>query len=118
MIRSVDMYVSDVQRKKGVITCKPMMRRNYPPPITIYRQDFRGKRAARKIQKAWRESRVWDRCTTPDYLCFGGEEGAFSHMHGHRPMSATKVQAAFRGYMARLNLPMVKMQMTLARLLE
>tara|TARA_B110000858_G_scaffold195794_1_gene253045 strand:+ start:4174 stop:4395 length:222 start_codon:yes stop_codon:yes gene_type:complete len=64
------------------------MRRKYPPPIKIYRQDYQGKRAARKIQAAWRKFRLWK----------------FSYN-----LCATKLQAVFRGHRARLELPKRRM---------
>lgn len=138
MIQSTVMYITDVQRKNGVITCAPVMRRKYPPPITIYRQDYRGQQAAMKIQSAWKKSRGWKDCTqdyscfgsvnsafshvawgkhtsweeckTPDYLCSGSADGAFSHLHGYHPnLCATKLQAVFRGHMARVELPKKRM---------
>ena len=114
MIRSTPMYVTRVQRNIGVITlrpARPMMRRKYPPPIKVYRQDYQGKQAASKIQAAWRNFRLWKFGYNPVYpriIC--DVDGAFSHMHGYHPnLCATKVQAVFRGHRARLELPKKRM---------
>lgn len=110
MIRSTPMYVTRVQREKGVLTLRTM--RKYPPPIKLYRQDHSAKEAAAKIQTAWRDFRLWKFSYNPVYPKIIVDEtlGAFSHMHGYYPnLCATKLQAVFRGHKARQRVPMMRM---------
>lgn len=103
------MYVTRVQRDIGVMTLRPMMRRNYPPPIKIYRQDYQGKQAAKKIQAAWRNFRLWNFSYNPVYPRYISHVDG-SHFHGYHPnLCATKLQAVFRGHRARLELPKRRM---------
>ena len=111
MIRSTPMYVTRVQRNIGVMTLRPVrqMRRKYPPPIKIYRQDYQGKQAARKIQAAWRKFRLWKFSYNPVYPRYISHVDG-SHFHGYHPnLCATKLQAVFRGHRARLELPKRRM---------
>ena len=106
MLHSTPMYVTRVQRNIGVMTLRPVMRRNYPPPIKIYRQDYQGKQAAKRIQTAWRDG-YEPHCPG---MYTSQVDGAFSHFHGYRPnLCATKLQAVFRGHRARLELPKKRM---------
>ena len=114
MIRSTPMYVTRVQRDIGVLTLRPMMRRRYPPRISIpplYRQDYHATQAASKIQAAWRDSRIWKHGYNPVYPHIISDiDGAFSHLHGFYPnLCATKIQAVFRAHMARLEVPKKRM---------
>lgn len=113
MIRSTPMYVTRVQRDIGVMSLRPMrqMRRKYPPPIKLYRQDYQGKQAASKIQAAWRKHRLWKHGYNPVYPHIISDiDGAFSHLHGFYPnLCATKIQAAFRAHMARVEVPKKRM---------
>ena len=105
------MYVTKIERKKGVMTIRSMNRK-YPPPIKIYRQDYRGKQAAKKIQDSWRvyklsHPRVYN-LFHPGFT--DSVDGAFSHIHGYYPnLCATKIQAVFRGHKVRQQMPMKRM---------
>ena len=85
------------------------MRRKYPPPLKLYRQDYSAKEAATKIQTAWRNFRLWEFSYNPVYpkIIVGS---AFS-LHGYYPNAcATKLQAVFRGHSVRKEVPMLRMQ--------
>lgn len=108
MIQSTPVYITRVQRKKGVMTVRTM--RKYPPPMKLYRQDYSSKEAATKIQTAWRNFRLWEFSYSPVYpkIIVGS---AFRDLHGyHANLSATKLQAVFRGHRVRKKIPMLRMQ--------
>lgn len=107
MLQSTPVYITRVQRKKGVMTVRTM-RKN--PPLKLYRQDYSSKEAATKIQTAWRNFRLWEFSYSPVYpkIIVGS---AFSHLHGYYPNAcATKLQAVFRGHRVRKEVPMLRMQ--------
>lgn len=104
MIQSIPVYITKVQRKTGVMTIS-----RYPPPLPLYRQDHSAKEAAAKIQRAWREFRLWKFSYNPVYPRV--IQGAFSHLHGYYPnLCATKVQSLFRGHKVRQEIPLLRMQ--------
>ena len=100
-----------MQPDVGVITLRPV--RCTPP---LYRQDYHATQAAKKIQGAWRKLRLWTDGYKPRPST-GCADGAFSHMHGYHP-NLCKVQAAFRGYMARMELPRKRMVCWIEKLME
>ncbi len=105
MLLCTPMYVTKIERKKGVMTV-----RKYPPPIKIYRQDYRGKQAAKKIQDSWRVYKLSHPRVYIDPGFTDSVDGAFSHMHGYYPnLCATKIQAVFRGHRVRKDVPMKRM---------
>ena len=104
------MYVTNVQRDIGVISCKP-------PPL--YRQDFRGSSAATQIQRKWRAYKnmvyepwdePWDIMSDTDDIPIvpSMHTGAFHHGY-HSHVCATKIQSMVRGHQARVHVPMIRM---------
>lgn len=132
MIQSTTVYVTDVQRNKGVMSvssCPPLYRQTntaakfysitsevdgafshihgYYPNMcaTKVQAVFRGHKvrkmktvAAAKIQTAWKEYRLWNFSYNPVYP----KNILSGHLFGyHTNLSASKVQALFRGHKAR-----------------
>lgn len=112
MIQCTPMYVTNVQRDIGVITCKPTCK-----PLPLYRQDHKGSIAAIHIQRMWRAYKdmvyePWDESwdimsDSEDILIFPSMP---VHVHGyHSHLCATKIQSMVRGHQARVHVPMIRM---------
>lgn len=107
MIQCTPMYVTNVQRDIGVISCKP----------PLYRQDHKGSIAAIHIQRMWRAYKnmvyepwveSWDVMGDTEELFPSMHTGAF-HYGYHSHVCATKIQSMVRGYQAKVHVPMIRM---------
>lgn len=107
------MYVTNVQRDIGVITCKPTCK----PPL--YRQDHKGSSAAIQIQRMWRAYKdmvyepwveSWDIMSdSEDIPIFPSMHTGAFHYGYHSHLCATKIQSMVRGHQARVHVPMIRM---------
>ena len=110
MIQCIPMYVSNVQRNIGVITCKPTCK-----PLPLYRQDHKGSSAAIKIQRMWRacKNMVYEPLVEPldimDTPIFPSMHTGAFHYGYYSHVCATKIQAIVRGRQARDQVPLIRM---------
>jgi len=78
-----------------------------PMVPVLYRQDYHAKLAAQKIQKTWRNFRLYTDGYSPTHSN-GDIHGVFSQTHTkHR--AATKIQAIVRAHTVRQSIPMHNM---------